>query len=183
MAYKPIYEPKHFVNGEEPALNADNLNDIEKAIEKIETSLSKLTIKPLLTEGTYVGSVMDLSGEEKEIFVPSVEPGEHYNTFGFTPWVANGRYLGDFIINGVSIPLYGGSMMRNILTVDLKAGEVLTLYTSSFDDSTIEYFIDKPNLIPTVYEYDYETMIFRIGGFADDVRIQLTSMEVGDYNA
>lgn len=176
MSYSPTYKKKHFVNGSEPPLNAENLNEIEEAIESAEEALSKFEVTPLY-DGTedpdaeFIATITEPDGTHKSIYAPP-RTGVSSNRIGFEPESTEGNKIGDFIINGVYIPAYTGHLFYKVIDVELTGEGSITIntgYLYSLGYSLLQYTTDNPTLYPKVYEYDEENQLLTIGGFSAEL--------------
>lgn len=132
----PSFIKKNFVNHQQPAISAENLNDIERVLYDLDNYManvdnkSEVMVQLHKTEGVPVATVY-VNDMPYVLYMPQSSSGSG-TIVGFEPTLSEGTKIGTITIDGVDIDVYapngGESALADLTDVDLTEvadGEVL----------------------------------------------------------
>lgn len=128
MSYTPEFEKKGFINSSTPAINAENLNDMEDTIKKLDDYMpnvdgkSSVSVFRHLSAGTPTATIV-VDGVAYTLYCKNAGGGGGGSTVGYNPALLSGTLIGTLTIDGVDFELYaptgGGGGTWGSITGDI----------------------------------------------------------------
>lgn len=176
MAYTPSYIKRNYVNGQAPAISAENLNAIEEAIYNAEQYLATLDpveIERLVTTGTPIAR-FTVDGVPYTLYAPSGGSGSGTDV-GWEQLQLTGTKIATITINDVPIDVYVptpvtpptqwgmiNGQLYNQLDLQLALDDKLNAHPMSLQIDATGWIVNTDSSTNTDYPYIYEITLFGI---------------------